>query len=232
MIGLSTKEPVRWTPPWREGDATAPVYRLRAGSVIERSQLEAELAGEYRAGRTQEFEWLAAFEEGVNALLAGDPDGAARLVELARADGTDDLTDPVEKGLLAEARETLAENWPAYRALVAREQRRQEMAPLVAFRRFCVGWDGEDMPAFVKSPDHQVSLDVMAKLSPLDIKVAGITVYGMLYGGTESPNSEAPSPSDEGPQSSTSDIAPAVGSSAASDGPKTRSSRSRPGRSR
>ena len=55
MISLSTSAPVRWSPPWREGAAGAPVYLIRAGSVIEREMLEAELAGEHRAGKVFDF---------------------------------------------------------------------------------------------------------------------------------------------------------------------------------
>jgi hypothetical protein len=193
MILLDTKTPHRWTPPWREGEESPPVYLIRAGSVIEREQVEAELAGEHRAARVYSFQLQAAFTKGVDALLGEDPEGAARLKELVALEGAlegDEQLPDDEAAMLAGAREVLAEHYPAYHILRAQEQRREAMAPLVAFRRFVVGWENVDA-TFARGIDGRVTLAAMQSLDAFEMRLAGRTAYSMLYGGGQTKNSAA-----------------------------------------
>lgn len=224
MIATS-KAPVAFTLPWRKGPG-ASVFQVRPGDVIERAELEAEIAGEHRAARVYRFELDAAFEAGVKALLADRPDDAAQLIEWLGHESAGEALEPQEAALLREARDTLAEHWPAYRALRSRQERRNALTPVVAFRRFVCGWEGEGMPAYAAGPDGLVPLDLMAQLDPLAVQAAGAHAYSLLYAGGSEKNSASPSPSDEGRKTSTSDSRRGAGKSTAKRGSKTRSSRS------
>jgi len=227
MIAV-TKE-VPFTPSWHEGTENAPVYLLRVGTVAERAALEAELAGDYRCGSVYNFDLVAAFIEGVNHLLADNP-GREELVTLAEGERSGETLAPADKARLITAREIVAEHWPPYAVLAARHERRSAIAPLVTFRRFCIGWQNVE-GAFEKGLDGLVTLAAMADLPDLDIRAAGSHAYALLYAGSQAGNLPAPSKSDDGRKTSISGArSPAVGKSVASATRKTRASRSRRGR--
>lgn len=231
MISLSTREPQRFTPLWRQSEAEPPVFLLRAGSVIERATLEAELAGQYQAGRVFAFELLQAFADGVNHLLAGD-EGRHEVLALAQSEAGGETLAPAEAQMLAEVRDVLAEHWPAYRALRTRMERRREIAPILAFRRFCVGVENVGI-AFARGADGLVKLDVVGAIDPLELMAAGNASYAALYAGDQSGNSPRPSKSVEGQTISNSGAASSGdGTSPAGGGRKARSSRSRRGSGR
>lgn len=220
MIRIS-KAPVAWPVPWDDSKG----YFFRAGDVLERADFEAELAGEHRAATVYDFEYSAAFAEGVKALLADAPDQAAQLIELeqsAAALEKGETLSPEDQAALVQARELLDQHWPAYRSLTGREERRQQHAPVLAFRRFCTGWEGEGLPEFALGADKQVSLEAMSGLPWLDIKVGGTFAYRLLYGrgGDAEKNSDGPSKPDEGPKTSTSPKPKKGGSSKAPATPK------------
>lgn len=222
---LSTKLAERFTPEWLKGQQGAAVYLMLPGSVIDRASLEAELTGEYQAGRVFSFELLEAFTAGVKALA--DEEDQAHLIALAHAEagGADDL-DADDKQLLDDAKAELARYWPAFRDLNHRMQRRREFAPLLAFRRFCVGWENVDVP-FSRGRDGMVDAEALKRIDPLEMASAGHFAYGLLYPSDQEGNSAQPSPSDESPAPSTSDAQQAAaGTSTESDGKKTRASRS------
>jgi len=219
---ITTTEP--FTPPWLKDKTPLPVFHLRAGSVIERGQMEAELAGEHRAGRVFDFELRQAATEGVSALLADDPDldqvlGLLAAEGEAEEDGAPKLSD-ADRRQLAQVREILAEHWAPYRSLVGRAERRREIAPIVALRRFCTGWDncksdtGKPV-AFRRGPDGQVTSAALGELSQLEMMVAGNRAFSLQYGWGQEGNSERPSPSDDGQQTSGS------GSTSTADGKST-----------
>ena len=103
MIVTSTTEIVPFVPSWREGEPNPPTFSLRAGSVIERGQMEAELSGQYRAGRVFGFELRAAILSGIGALLADDPDQDA-LIGLLSAEGEGEPLSDSDARLLTDAR--------------------------------------------------------------------------------------------------------------------------------
>jgi hypothetical protein len=234
MISLS--KIVAFTPAYRQNEDAPPVYHLRVGSVIERASFEAELAGEHRAGEVAPWDLALALAEGIAALLAEAPD-RDRVLELAAADNLDELSAD-DRQLIKEVTEVISEHWPAYRALVAQQERRRQILPVLAFRRFCKGWENVnrfDGSAVIHSAsvDGMVSLEALAGLPPMELKLAGIRAFNLLYGTGEAGNSARPSKSDDGQATSDSDdTSTAAGKSRParkSSGKKTRGSRSRNG---
>lgn len=234
MIGTSITASVPFTPAWLESATNPPRFHLRAGSVIERGALEAELAGEHRAARVLGYELLIAIRSGVAVLLAGDPelDRVQGLIETeAEMNGVTDGMLAEDRLLLAETRKILSEHWPEYRELLARQSRRNQIAPILALQRFCVGWDNvsdaQDQPIEYARDRDGVSNAAMSRLQPLELLVAGNRAYAMLYGGDQAGNSQRPSSSGNGPQTSNSGASSkAAGRSANKRGRKTRASRS------
>lgn len=227
MIATDTVTPHRFTPQWREEEAAAPVYLLRAPSVIERGQIEAELSGEHAAGRVFGFELLAAFRNGLHALLEGDPD-LDHLVELVDREADGETLAVEDRQALIEARAVLVRHWPEYRELCAQRDRRREIAPIVVFRRLCTGWENVDVP-FSRGSDRLIPDGTLMRIDPLEMTAAGNFGYGLMYGAADERNFPPPSPSAEDPVTSSSDTSRADGTSKDKDGRKTRASRSRRG---
>jgi hypothetical protein len=238
MIILSSSATVEWVPPWLQGEAQPKRrYLFRAGSVGDRATVEAELAGDCRAAPVYGFEMSAAFADGVVALFPDNPDDASRLIELDQAEAAlkeGESLPADEQALLDQAREIVGEAWPAYRALSARKARRNEWAPLVAFRRLCAGWEGEELPPFAKGLDGLVTAEAMLALPSLELRIGGAEAYRRLHGrgGDTEKNCEGPLPSGKGPRTSTSPAQKKGGGSPGKSGRRTRSSSSRPGRSK
>lgn len=226
MIRLN-KASVAFPIPW----ASDVHFMLRAGDVIERGELEADLA-EHRAGRVFDFQLTEAFESGCDALLDGRPEDMERIREAVAAEQDGETLSKEDAAGLALAREAVQSSWPPYRTLTAQAARRNELVPTLAFQRFCTGWAGEGLPDFEKSPDGLVSLEVMGRIEPVLLRMAGMRAYQMLYSTGEEKNSEPPLQSDKSPRPSTSDKSKKVGKSAKTTGRKTRSSTSARGSSR
>jgi hypothetical protein len=224
VIALSTTAPVPWSPPW----APERKFLFTAGSVVDRANLEAELAGELRAGRVFDFQLDAAFEAGVTELLGAEDAERLREVVAAEREGGD--IPAAERAMLDECRSLMKEHWPPFRALAAQAERRNQLVPVVALRRFCTGWDGPGLPPF----ERKLGVVTDAALVGLDFltaRAAGLFAYGLLYAGGQEKNSAPPSPSGNGRSSSNSPRR-AGGSSTAKSGRTTRSSRARSGRSK
>ncbi|WP_267396557.1 MULTISPECIES: hypothetical protein [unclassified Sphingomonas] len=238
MILTSKGATMPYTPPWMCTDAGtpkpgAPVIHLRAGDVIERGQMEAELSGPYRAGQVWGFELRQAVRAGVLALLGDDPelDRLLGLIE-AEGEGEADTMGADNKLLLGGVRNVLGEHWPEYRELVAQLERRRAIAPIVALKRYCVGMEVEGV-TFSLGRDGQVSEVTLGQMEPFLIQVAGNAAYNLQKPGGLEGNSPRPSPSDDSPKPSGSDdTSTAGGTSPAPDGKRTRGSRSRRGSGR
>lgn len=223
-MSILSKTPVPWPVPWIPGQK----FFFRVGDVIERSNLEAELAGEHRAGRVYNFELEMAFGQGIETLLKDSPDDAAQLAQLQQAAAAGDELAIAEAAQLEQARDLLAEHWPPYRALKAKLERRNGLIPILAFRRFCTGWEGEGLPVFARGPDGLVTMECMAAVEPLAITAAGSFAYSLLYGGDKESEKNSGPPSKSGGDRKTSASATprGAGKSAGTAGRKTRSSRS------
>lgn len=228
MISTSISEKIPFTPPWRK-EADAPIFYLRSAGVIERAQMEAELSGTLRAGRVYAFELRAAIVSGVQTLLRDDPTKDDILALLAAEQEDNSSLSEKEKQELTEVRSILEESWSEYRDLLAQMARRDQLAPIVALRRFCVGWDnvatssGKPV-AFALGFDGMVTDKVLAEIPELELRAAGNRAFSLQYlGEATEGNSSPPPPSDEGPQTSPSDDgSKAAGKSKASGTRKTR----------
>ena len=168
------------------------------------------------------------------ALLAEDED-QGRLLELIDTEmevGTAAMTD-ADRRLLAEVKKVLAVNWPAYRDLIAQIERRRELAPLVALRRFCIGIIGAGV-TFARAPDGMVSDATLMSIDPQVLLAAGNRAFALAYVSEEERgNSARPSSSGDGQPTSNSDATSTeAGSLTASAGRKTPGSRSRRGSGR
>jgi hypothetical protein len=140
-----------------------------------------------------------------------------------------DALDPRERQQLIDARAVLSEHWPEYRELRAQAARREALIPLLAFRRFCTGWENVAEP-FERGPDGLVSLAAIGKLPALELRTVGTFAYRLLSPAGELGNFARPSSSDSGPATSSSDApSPVAGKSPAKGGKKTPASRSRRG---
>ena len=235
MILTSKGATTPYTPPWMCDDAGnakpgAPILHLRAGDVIERGQMEAELSGPHRSAQVWGFELRQAVRGGVIALLADDPD-LDRLLGLidAEGEGETETLSADDRALLASVRKVLAECWPGYRDLVAQLERRRAIAPIVALKRYCVGMEIEGV-TFELGRDGQVSDATMSQLEPFLISVAGNRAYELQQPRGLEGNSPRPSPSDASPKpSGSASRSKGGGKSPARVGRKTRVSRSRRG---
>lgn len=188
MILQSTSESIPFVPPWCDGDAKPRRYFLRAGSATERAMLEAELSGEYRAAEVWPYELFEAFTNGARAIFGDDADTVIGLAEQER--GGEPLSE-TDAATLIVAREQLAEHYPAYRSLISQQQRRNELVPVLAFRRFCTGWEG--LPDNYAAIRGVVTDQALATVPPLDLRVAGLEAFSLLYAGGQAKNSAAPS---------------------------------------
>ncbi len=196
MIALSTTEPVRFTPPWLAGNADAPVFLIRPGSLIERAQLEAYLAGpECNAGRVFPWDLADAASDAARALLDGDDLGQVleALATLRGARGLESLPQD-QRQLLVAIDGALMQAWPEYAELRAREARRQELLPLVACQRFLVGWEGFETP-FTPDKHGKPSESSLRVLGSLFLPAVGMEAYRLLYAEEQRPLSDAPSKS-------------------------------------
>jgi hypothetical protein len=227
MIGTSTTAADRYTPPHLEGKPGAPVFLLRSGSIIERGQMEAELSGQHQAGRVFGYELRDAVREGVMALLVGDPalDELLGFID-AEAEGNADALADDAKRALVEVRQILAEHWAPYRDLVTQLERRREIAPIVALRRFCVGWENVDA-TFSRGRDGMVEEACLRGIDLFMIRFAGNRAYALQYAEGQEGNSPRPSQSDAGQRTSSADgSSKGAGRSPAKRGRKTRAPRS------
>lgn len=220
----STSAPTRFVPQWRREEADPPTFLLRAGSVIERESLEAELAGEHRAGRVWPYELANVLCDAFRAIGGEDVGLLLSLVEREQAHAlkNGDPLDDGEQATLDGARQIAIEYWPDYAALVAQMQRRELLLPILAFRRFCTGWENVKAP-YKRGLGGFVDDAALKGVDPLQLRAAGIEAYNLLYlDPSAEKNSAAPSPSSDTPPISGSGapLAP-DGTLAPTDGVKT-----------
>ena len=210
----SAAEP--FTPKWLEGSAGAPVIFIRAGDIIERQLMEAELSGPaYNAGETWPWEKHSALIDGISAFAGED---TAHLVALAETAAKGELVDPGEVQLLQQVTQSIAQHFPAYRALVEREERRRAILPMVAFCRYVVRWDNVD-GAPVRGINGFIDPASLTLIDPLLLRVAGMEAYDRQYGLSARKNSDAPLKS--GDDQETSPLAAPSGTDGSSPEPDT-----------
>jgi hypothetical protein len=180
-----------FTPAWLAERDPAPVFFLRAASILDRDAFEAELEGRYRAGMVPGFLMLDAAIAGVRALVDGDD--AEALIELIRAEYGGEKLPPEEQVKVKAATEILAAYWPDYAAGVEQEARRNAVLPTLAFLRWVDGWenltgkDGEEID-YARSPRDGIADDLLRRIDPSTLRAAGLRAYAVQYGRTEAKN--------------------------------------------
>ncbi|MBP6031255.1 MAG: hypothetical protein KA533_07490 [Sphingobium sp.] len=227
---LSSTSPtaaLTFTPNWLEGTAAAPVYHLRAGTVMERELMEAEMAGEYQAGSVWQPELRDAICAGFAALGGED---AETLLALAESHFSGTIEDAAQQAVYDEALDVLARHWPDYRRLVAQSERREAIIRLVAFSRFCCGWENVRdakgvLVEFRRGADGRVAEAALARIPRFEMQAAGGAAYRLQYPELSAEkNSAPPSPSADGPEISTADAPTGADGSSPetqTNGPKT-----------
>jgi hypothetical protein len=196
MIATSTSQRVPFTPPWLTGRAGAPVFFIRPGSLVERSQLEATLASHpYNAGKVYPWDLADVAADAARALLNGE--ALAQVLEALstlRGAGGIESVPLAQRQLLIGVDGALMEAWPEYADLRAREARRTEFMPLLACKQFLVGWEGMETP-FTADKDGKASEDALRALGSLFLPVVGMEAYRLLYAEDQRPLSPPPSKS-------------------------------------
>lgn len=227
MIALSTTEPVRFSPPWLAGQDGAPVFLIRAGSVVDRAQIEALLAGPpYDAGRVFPWHLADAAADAARSLLDGaDLAQVLEALTAMKSAMSIDKLPTEQRQLLVGIDSALAAAWPEYAELRRRDARRDEFMPLLAAQRFLVGWENFAAP-FVTGKDGRPTDDTLRQLGQFFLPLVGHEAYRLLYAEQQRPLSSPPVKS-----APTRPVSPAVarrrtaakaGSSTASSGKKTR----------
>lgn len=219
MTATDTTTGHPYTPSWLADQPKPPRYFFRGASVIERAQMEAELSGEHAAGRVFPYELIRAFRNGLMALLAGDP-GLDDLLEAVEAESQGKVLADDQRQALVQAKAIISRHWPEYRELVAQQERRKEIAPVIVFARFCTGWENVEAE-WSLGKDRKIPDATLLKIDSFEMMSAGNFGYGLLYGDTDERTFQQPSQSDADLSTSSSDTSRADGSSAASDGQKT-----------
>lgn len=226
-MSVLSRTPVRFPVPWDPETA----FWLKPGTVIERAEFEAEIAGEHRAAQVYPFQLSAELANGIAALLPDDPEAVQRVHTLAMMEAQADEDNPMSApdiAALAEMRDLVEQHWPSYRALVKQTARREQLLPIVALQFFCTGWDnltGMDGEAvtFVRGPDQRVSLEALGQIDPLTLRAAGLQAYRLQYGQSAEKNSAPRSNVEDAPATSLSGATTAkAGRSRAKSGVKTR----------
>lgn len=201
-------EPIRFTPPWlvpaapagggKKGSgkiAPVPVFLLKAGTILERDQFEAELEGRHAAGMVLSFHLLEAAVGGLRALLGKED--AAEIEDLLRSDYSaaagDGSLSPQERAKVKGATEILAKHWPDYSALVEQEARRSQILPTLAFVQWCSGWenvtDQDGAPVeYARGATGEIDDALLRRVPFTMIRSAGMAAYGLQYGRSQAKN--------------------------------------------
>jgi hypothetical protein len=218
IASISEKAAEPFTPSWMEGQADAPKFWLRAGDVIERELMEAELAGAHGAGEVWPWELNATLQDGLAAL--GGEDGP-QLVALAQTAATGPLEDPAEVAVLDQARAIVGQHYPPHQMLLAQGERRKAVLPILAFCRYCVRWENVDAE-MRRGPDGLIDAAALRSIDPILLRSVGFAAYNLQYGVSWRKNSDAPLKSGADPKTSPSaEPSEKAGSSLESDTTKT-----------
>ena len=177
-----------YTPSWVEGQ-TPPTFYLRAGDVIERELMEAQLASPaYGAAEIWPWERQRILLEGLSAMGGDD---APFLIALAETAAKASLDDAAEILLLDQATALVAQHFAPYRLLVEQADRRRGILPIVAFCRYCVRWDNLDAD-LKRGMDGMIDPASLSAVPPMLIRAAGVEAYNRQYGSAARKNSDAP----------------------------------------
>jgi hypothetical protein len=182
-----------------------PVYWLRSGSFIERAQYLAAI--DDVAGReVSQFQKDAAFNDGLNALLADNPaypDNAeqrARYSELLSQNRSGQDLPEGELKDLDKMWLAVSERWPPLKTLQDREALRETILPGLALKFYCVKIDNAkdrfgNPLIFEKDEAGQMS-DAAIMRMDAELQSVGIFAHNLQFGVSAEKNSDLPSSSE------------------------------------
>lgn len=178
MLPISPKQPVRFTPPGRDGEDAPPVYLIRPASLRERIAFRRALTA---AGA----QWITdeALLDGLRAGIreVASPAEAEALIavvdgaEAVRASGADLSPDVLAD--VAEIEGVVRDASPRYSRMMADRAAWLSLAPLVAASMFLVGLDGERPLA---RRGGVIPDDVLEALPPDDLTAIGWRAVAIL----------------------------------------------------
>jgi hypothetical protein len=206
MLALNTTTAVRYTPSWQIDPETgaplpgASMFLVRPGSIIDRGQVDAELAGPpYNAARVLPWDFISAAEAGARHLLDGDDLGQVLDAWAALREAVFDMDrlPPDQKQLLIAIEPALC-SWPEYGELRRREARREELLPALCAKRFLVGWE-HGSAVFATGKDGLVTDAALFQLPDFERRAVGMYAYSLMQAEHHRPfspplSNAAPSP--------------------------------------
>lgn len=222
---FSVQQTRRVTLPGKEADPDAPAFLVRVAGIDRRALFEAELSGPpWNGGRVHDFELAEELAAAAGAWLEpADLPTMAAVLQLRRIG---EPLDAAQMAILSTLETQAAQNWPPYQALLRRRHNRHVLGPLLALRRFLVGWENIDAPfaADREGCPTDATLDV---LSEVERHLVGRLILGGLHLSADEGNGFAPPmQSPAGPATSGAaggrKTAGRAGKSTAESGPKTR----------
>lgn len=173
-----------FTPEWLKDVDDRPAFVLRPGTTIERELFEADLAGRFNAPVVYAHELRDAMISGLRQFA--EPNDIDRLTNVARAGIAGKIDSDAEKVLYAALEKQMRETWRPYQALHQRLETRRALIPVLAFMKFCVGWENVlDIESGIPLPFAQDAIGLvdqacMARLDPLAMRAAGNRAYRLL----------------------------------------------------
>ena len=223
MIPLSTSALVPVWLPWEldaQGSprADATKWEAKAATVLERQMFEAEIASPPISAReVLPWEWADVAARAIDRLSdLADRDRLNQVIALHRVGK---LEDEADRQLWAGLCGILDASWPEWQGLTRRQERRNQLLPVLACQWFLKRRNGEPLPT---DQDGRLTNDALAALDFLTIQSLGSRIYRTLYGWEEAKNSDGPSPSGGGPK--TSQTPGGSGTQAGAGRPSTRKS--------
>lgn len=195
-----------FTPPWYEElTSNKPVFYLRAGSIADRAQYEADLDAE-TGGQIFPAQKDLAFQAGVEELLKdqeGQPENTetrAKLFELLAQIRGGETVSAKDRTFFNQAWDAIASEWPDLKALIRREALRDRMLPGLALLHFCTGFEnvkdanGEPL-TFEADNQGRLKEEVLLKIDPSDLWLVGQAAHNLQWGRSVEKNFSLPSKS-------------------------------------
>lgn len=194
MSVLSAQDVRPYTPQALQEQAGAPVFMIKPPTLMERIRYNRDLT-ELGARMPRREEMLTALRAGVSLII--EPADRPALEALLDAAQSDTLEEG-DKASLTELENLMRDHYPPYAKLCAVQGFWFSTAPIMAFRRFVVGWQNAAQP-FKRVGD----LIPEALLEQFDLNIiTEVGWAGLLQSRlseADAKNSPSPSPLDESP---------------------------------
>lgn len=224
MFPLTTRQPVRYTPPVCKTQENPPVYLIGVASVYGRAEFRSRMA-ELGLSCPSDEETREALIDGIRAVCEEDQqDQLIAIVEETAAYDGKPLPEELD-ALYRKIERQIRPHYGPYGELVGARTRFFEMLPILACKFFLKGAENAGVELTFKN--GLLSDESLTALDPDHVTGIGWQAHILMHvGGEQEKNSASPSPSPGIPESSpTGDTLPkaaTAGKSAARSTPKTR----------